>query len=206
MPRGWLRDARSFSRRPREVFHSMNFDTYGPFEFQLSNVIGDRWRAGFWKDVEHNERFGQWEGIENLKDAIGCYAFAAGRNEEDLKIWYVGKTLSRNGFKGEVFQKHKVDHYLNAAVSDGDRYFMFFFPLLTASGSMSKAHTVGDPAIDWLEKTLISLALTSNKKLKNSKNTKFLRAASVYGLLGKQLQGRPHAERAAVRSAFGLKG
>ena len=171
----------------------MLFDVYGPLPVEFGDD-NERWRAAFWNDVEDQQ-------AEGLKLAIGCYAFCL-RNGENSKPWYVGKTLAATGFEGEIFQPHKVSHFKNANEVNRGRREIFLFPLLTPEGRFSHALTAGQPSIDWLETTLIGMALAKNPRIANLQNTRMLRNIQVPGLCGETLPGRPTSAVAAVRSVF----
>ena len=85
----------------------MYYEPYGPYlpRPYMKNAARD-WKGKFWREVED-----QWEG---LSTAVGVYVFSL-RFGSKFTPWYVGKTCSELGFRGEVFQGHKLEHYYEAA-------------------------------------------------------------------------------------------
>ena len=160
----------------------MNFETYGPFEINWWKD-NDRWEADIWKGIE--------EVCEGLSAAIGCYVFCLRWGDKYLP-WYVGKTINKNGFKGEVFQKHKLDHYENLMnVKPNHKPHLMLFPLMTDEHwNFSKNRSQGSDTIEWLETTLITMAHAANPEIKNKSKTSKLHYVYVNGLVGSQYAGR----------------
>jgi hypothetical protein len=172
----------------------MIFDSVGPIRFPRIRAKGEHWKAEFWNEVE-----GIWEG---LSGAIGCYAFGIEFGDK-VNPWYVGKTVANGGFKKEVFEDHKLEHY-NSILKEKIRGnpTIVLFPMMKSESNwvFSNATKSGEPSILWLEKTLITMAHSKNADLKNSRDTKFLRSLYVNGLFGGQYVGKP-----AQRTRFAQK-
>lgn len=177
----------------------MNFDSCGPFHFPRERT--GQWRSIFWQHVEE-----YWEG---LSSAVGCYAFCVD-NGQKVRPWYVGKTLAQGGFKDEVFTSHKLDHYTEILVpqDEGKSYrkgtpCIVLFPLVTAeTWRLSNNRSSSEPYIDWLETTLIGMALSQNPEIANTSKTRFHREVYVNGLIGGQFKGRPNSGATFAKKAF----
>ena len=80
----------------------MHYEVYGPFGVDMNTKRPWRERrAEFWESVENK--------AEGLSKAIGIYVFST-RHGAIRTPWYVGKTVAKTGFRGEVFQDHKLSH------------------------------------------------------------------------------------------------
>jgi len=175
----------------------MQFDTCGPFNYPKERIR--LWKKRFWDDVEE-----YWPGLPN---AVGCYAFCID-NGRTVRPWYVGKTLSQYGFKGEIFEQHKMDHYnsIMGSTENGQprrgEGKIILFPLLTDTWGLSKNRSSSNEYIDWLETALIGMALAKNPEIANSSKTRFHKTVYVHGLIGRQQQGRPNKGAIFARSAF----
>lgn len=177
----------------------MNFDSCGPFYFPRKR--DGQWRKEFWTSVED-----YWEG---LSEGVGCYAFCLER-EDRVVPWYVGKTIAQGGFASEVFTPHKLDHY-DAVLSPGEdarrgkrgEPCIILFPLVTEENwNISKSRVSSEPYIDWLETTLIGMALSQNPEIANTSKTRFHREVYVNGLFGPQFPGRASREAKFAKRAF----
>lgn len=171
----------------------MNFESYGPFQFD--RCMPDGWHVQFWNGVENSEA--------GLSAAIGCYAFCITSHRGTTLPWYIGKTMNQNGFKNEVFASQKLNHYKQAMANTprGTPQVMLF-PLMTNNWGFSSGRKAGKACIDWLETTLIGMAITKNHDLINTSQTSFHRNVYVNGLIGEQYPGRPHQAAAFARSVF----
>jgi hypothetical protein len=87
----------------------MWFDMYGPFELaRVGGQIPLR-QPDFWEQVQDaSERYGSRS--QALEQAIGCYAFGL-RHGDTMNPWYIGMTVAKGGFRREILQQHKRDHY-----------------------------------------------------------------------------------------------
>ena len=181
----------------------MNFNTWGPFDCHVQNKT--HWKREFWEDVASMELSYGLDGGD-LKSAIGCYLFTTRRGDK-YTPWYVGKTLAQAGFEGEIFQQHKLDHY-NAALSDVGQAKgqIFLFALITDgpgdSWSFSKSFKSSKRTVDWLEKTMMGMALAKNMKLRNLKDTKLLKNVWVEGVWGDQNSGAPSKTAREAKKAL----
>jgi len=163
----------------------MNFECYGPFELDWYKLV-EQWQKLFWDSVDEQLSF------NGLSTAMGIYIFCL-KHGEKITPYYVGKTVNKKGFKGEVFTDHKYAIYENLIENEKIRHkpcFMFF-PLMTdESWNFSNNRSHGAKAIDWLETTLISMAYAVNNDLKNDKKTSYAKHMYVNGIIGDQNTGR----------------
>lgn len=179
----------------------MYFDVYGPFELsregrKISGQQSDMWNA-VRKD---SEQYGYEEG--QLETAIGCYAFGL-RNGDNYKPWYVGMTLAKGGFRTEVLQKHKCDHYDEVMEDRNGAPVLMLLPLLTPEGRFSRDRTTNKPLVEWVEKMLFGVALRRNPECCNQRDTKYLRNVVVNGIFNSRDPGRPGPEVTVARRMFG---
>jgi hypothetical protein len=167
----------------------MRFDTYGPFPVATVDRVVKGSQKGFWTDVDAHAMYYDYKSGE-LAQAIGCYALVMyGRT---YRPWYVGQTRAQAGFKGEIFQPHKLKIYTEYTSERRGTPYMFLFPLMTDGGAFSRAHASSKGVIDWLERTLIGMAFAKNPLLRNVSHTKHLRSVTVSGILGPRPPGRPN--------------
>lgn len=176
----------------------MNFESCGPFYYPRERT--GHWRKIFWQDVEK-----YWEG---LSSGVGCYVFCID-NGQRVRPWYVGKTLAKGGFQDEVFTSNKLDHYTEIlSPQDEDRSYrkgkpcILLFPLVTEKGLLSRNRSSSEPYVDWLETTLIGMALSQNPEIANTSKTRFHREVYVNGLIGGQFQGRPSRGADLAKKVF----
>ena len=110
-------------------------------------------------------------------------------------------TVAKTGFKGEIFQAHKLNIYKDCLRKQKGRPVMFFFPLMkTNTGHFSKAYGK-KKEIQWLEITLMGFAHRQNPEISNIRDMTVLPNIEVLGLIGKR-RGRPFREAVAVRNAL----
>jgi hypothetical protein len=173
---------------------NMRFGTFGPFA--TGNRWNDDWHRSFWQDVE-SESLG-------LRGAIGCYMLCLKHGEKRLPC-YVGKTLNQEGFYGEAFTDHKICIYekLYSSINQSNKKSeqVILFPLLTDTGNFSQNRSSSSSTIDWLETTLIGMALSKNPDLANSQKTSLFRNVVVPGILNSPV-GRPSASAQFASSVF----
>jgi hypothetical protein len=177
----------------------MRFDTYGPFPVATVDRMVKASQKEFWAEVDAHAMYYGYKSGE-LAQAIGCYALVM--YSRVYRPWYVGKTLAQAGFRGEVFQPHKLGIYSEYTSERRGTPYMFLFPLLTDEGRFSKARSSADGVIDWLERTLIGMAFAKNPLLRNVSHTKHLRSVTVSGILGPRPPGRPNGYAVEARKAF----
>ncbi|KQT77467.1 hypothetical protein ASG51_22435 [Methylobacterium sp. Leaf465] len=177
----------------------MRFDTYGPFLVHKTDNQVLRSQKLFWEAVDYEAtRWGY--ASRQLEQAIGCYALVM--YDRVYRPWYVGKTLAKAGFRGEIFEDHKLRIYTEYVSERRGTPYMFLFPLLTDGGAFSKARSSASETVDWLEKTLIGMAFAKNRLLRNVASTKHLRTVTVSGLIGPRAPGRPNGYVVEARHAF----
>lgn len=71
--------------------------------------------------------------------AIGCYVFCM-KYGGKIRPWYVGMTVAKAGFRGEIFQQHKLEIYNECLDGRRGTPVMFLFSLMTSEGNaFSKA-------------------------------------------------------------------
>ena len=173
------------------------FDVFGPLSISRdTHGHVKRSKQEMWNDAN------EWD--EELSTTIGCYMFCI-KNGQNSMPWYVGMTVCQQGFYGEVFADHKIELYNSISQRRGIRE-MYLFPLMTGdsgdSKRFSRARVAKRPVIQWLEKTLMGIALQRNPELLNLKDLTLPRSVTVRGVIGEKLQGRPLSEVASVRQAL----
>lgn len=179
----------------------MWFDMYGPFELTRTYGQIPSRQPDFWQQVQQaSEHYGSKP--QDLEQAIGCYAFGL-RHGASMKPWYVGMTIAKGGFRREVLQQHKRDHYDEVVKEHRGAPIMFLMPLLTPEGYFCRDRTGNKPLIQWVEKMLFGVALRKNPHCRNQRDTKFLRNVVVHGIFNSRLPGRQGPEVMAARKMFG---
>jgi hypothetical protein len=178
----------------------MYFDMYGPFEIAKNNGHVASSQPMMWKSAQDEcARYGYDK--KEIENAIGCYVFGL-RHGENLVPWYVGMTTAQRGFRGEIFQPHKIAHYDSVIKSRNGTPIMFLIPLLTPEGRFSRG-TSNKSLIEWVEKMLFGVALRRNPDCRNQRDTKFLRNVVVRGVFNSRDLGRPGPKVVAARQMFG---
>ena len=176
------------------------FEVYGPFQLPRRNGLIIKPTADWW-----SETVNVYHG-PSPERGIGCYMFTLGSKR--IKPWYIGQTVCAGGFRDEAFTDHKLDHYNAAFAGRNGPPAIFFFPLITRDfynegWRLSKDRTRRvRKLVDWLERTLIGMALAQNNDLRNKKDATYLRTVRVRGILGKAPVGRPNEEVALARRAL----
>jgi hypothetical protein len=155
----------------------MNFDVAGPFEvprFGQKKLITKKSGRLLREHLEN------WE--EGLSEAPGCYVFVthAGRG---YTPHYVGQARKR-AMLSEAMNASNIGKY-NEVLDRRGTPMLFFVPFRTPGGKFRKRQKVdgGIPALDFLERWLITTALQKNPKLVNNKETYFLKNIHVTGVL-----------------------
>ncbi|QQP99093.1 hypothetical protein [Lysobacter enzymogenes] len=138
---------------------------------------------------------------EGLSEACGCYVFAK-QTGKGLMPWYVGQACKRP-LAAEALNPSNREKY-NTVLDAKGSPVLFFLPLRTPSGKLRKRPKgVGRiHALDFLERWLIAAALERNHKLKNSKETAFLRTIHVTGILNARKGGSTKASRDLSRTLW----
>lgn len=179
----------------------MWFDMYGPFELTRSDGKIPSRQPDFWEQVQSSSAHYGSEPQE-LERAIGCYAFGL-RHGDTMKPWYIGMTVAKGGFRREVLQQHKRDHYDEVIKAHRGAPVMFLMPLLTPEGYFSRDRTTNKPLIQWVEKMLFGVALRQNLDCRNQRDTSYLRNVVVHGIFNSRPPGRQGPEVTAARKMFG---
>ena len=156
------------------------FDTYGPYPIATVGRTCISSQKEFKKTVE---------GIKDRNGAsfggvIGCYIFCLEFNGR-LRPWYVGMTVAKAGFVGEVFQKHKLKIFDECLSSHRGSPKMLLLPLVKSDvTNFSNARKSGKKVIKWLEITLMGFAFRRNPEISNVRDMSFFaqcRCSRSYG-------------------------
>lgn len=175
----------------------MQYEIYGPFwsPRAQTEATGDNLRA-FWDEVEVT--------VPGLPRAIGIYVFSTCHGET-FTSWYVGKTNAKAGFRGEIFQDHKLSHYVQASERKrGYPAIHLIAKVEPVRGNFCKASKRSGREIDELETVMIGMALRANPHVRNSKKTWFNRNCQVPGIIGGTVSGRPSEAIATLRNTLKL--
>lgn len=169
------------------------FDTYGPYEIgRREGSITSKQRE-FWNSIR--------DVAAGLPSSVGCYIFCL-KHGNSIRPWYVGMTVAKGGFQGEIFQQHKLSIYKSCLKKKRGKPVIFFFPLMTdAKYRFSRAGKSKLKEIRLLETTLMGFAHRRNPDISNVRDMKFLKNVEVRGLIGKR-RGRPLYDAQAVKSAL----
>jgi len=166
----------------------MYFDSYGPFRITLDSKITSAQQT-FWKAVRDKSSHYDHKEKE-LEGSFDCYVFGIEWGKT-LTPWYVGQTVAETGFKGEIFQQHKLDICNDVAENKNGNPIVFLFPLLTPDGYFSKNRSdLNKRLVTWTERMLFGFAITKNPECRNKQNTKFLRECTINGVMGPPVPGR----------------
>lgn len=179
----------------------MQFWTYGPYDVDIKKQSESEMKQAFWQQVAESDE-AEGFGRGSLKGAIGCYVFYMQYGEK-MTPYYVGLTKARTGFGGEIFTPHKINHY-RKALTERPRHKgkMLLFPLATPTGYLSLAYETNKPLIEWMERTLIGMALAKNPYLLNVRDTKNLRNCVVDGVFGIQSRHQKYEAASVARKVL----
>lgn len=175
----------------------MQYEVYGPFwaPRAQTEATGENLRA-FWGEVE--------QMVPGLPRAIGIYVFSTCHGET-FTPWYVGKTNAQAGFRGEIFQDHKLDHYVGASQRKrGHPAIHLIAKVQPVRGNFCQSSQRSGREIDELETVMIGMALRANRLVRNSKKTWFNRTCQVPGIIGNAVTGRPTDAVATLRNTLKL--
>jgi hypothetical protein len=175
----------------------MRYEVYGPFwaPRAQTEATGEKLRA-FWDEVERM--------VPDLPRAIGIYVFSTCHGET-YTPWYIGKTNAKTGFRGEIFQDHKLSHYVRASERKrGYPAIHLIAKVEPVRRNFCKASERSGREIDELETVMIGMALRANPDVRNSKKTWFNRNCQVPGIIGDALSGRPSDAIATLRNTLKL--
>jgi hypothetical protein len=175
----------------------MQYEVYGPF-----------WTPRAEAGVQGEALTAFWEGVDaqvpGLSKAIGIYVFSTCHGE-NYTPWYVGKTNAKRGFRGEIFQDHKLNHYVSAGRrKKGYPAIHLIAKVEPARGNFCRASARSGREIDELETVMIGMALRANRHVQNSKKTWFNKNCSVPGIIGDPISGRPADAVTSLRNSLGL--
>jgi len=172
-----------------------SFDVWGPFDVEHLNGWFEGRQTALWDEVEDRS--------PGLSTAIGCYMFCL-QTPRQIRPWYVGMTVSKDGFRGEVFAHHKRTVYGGVMAKHGSPRstpVLFFFPLMTPQKNYSTAGRTGRDVIEWMEHYLMTTAFARNSAIANIKGMTLLRRVEAPGILGKR-RGRMDGDVLSVRRAL----
>lgn len=168
------------------------FDTYGPYDLERENGRVGGAQAAMWEQVPEDKA--------DIGRAIGCYVFGI-RYGSRIRPWYVGMTVARAGFRGEIFQRHKLDIYNLCLAKQRGSPVMFLFPLVKDGFyAFSEARRSKRREIAWLEIQLMGFAHRRNPDIGNVRDMTFLKSVQVTGVVGRRMPGRPFRDAAEARA------
>jgi hypothetical protein len=175
----------------------MRYEIYGPF-----------WSPRFESEARGEALRGFWDIIEGFEDglsrAIGIYVFSTCHGD-NFTPWYVGKTNAKAGFRGEIFQDHKLDHYIGASQrKKGYPAIHLIAKVEPTRGNFCRASERSGREIEALETVMIGMALRANPEVRNSKKTWFNKNCHVPGIMGTPIVGRPSEAIQTLRNTLGL--
>lgn len=173
------------------------FDVFGSFEISRNEGRVSSSQRALWEETRLYDA--------NLETSIGCYMFCI-VNGKRIKPWYVGKTIAKGGFRAETFTNHKLRVYNECLSENKGRPRLFLFPMMVRDGSeddrFSLNRTEGSRVINWLERTLMGMALQRNPELWNIRDLTLPRSVTVRGIIGTASKGRPYTEVQEARKAL----
>jgi len=181
----------------------MIYEVFGPFEipYKDGTVLKTTNSTSTQKDMllQINEFWTQVEGKhKGLSDACGCYVFSV-RTSKGCKPWYIGKA-SKQSFRKECFTQDKILKYGGVSNNRAGTPLLHFIARLTNSdrfSTPSKTRT-GHLDIDFLEGSLIRLAVDRNDDLINCQGTKMYRDIFVPGIFNSK-PGKLHVAAKSLR-------
>ena len=175
----------------------MNFEIFGPFTIPRADGLIDdsaTARKDFWAMVDQK--------VPKLSEACGCYIFV-GKGKKGALPWYVGLTTKR-AFRVEALGLHQVNHYNKAlAKKIGVLPQLFFLAKTTPTDRFARPSANSHADIEFLETLLFGVALNRNPKLRNAKNTKYLKGLVVPGILNSP-QRPPKVPERRLKGVLGL--
>ena len=175
----------------------MRYQVCGPFWApRVQTEASGRALGRFWDEIETIE--------PGLPRAIGIYVFSTCHGEV-FTPWYVGKTNAKAGFRGEIFQDHKLSHYVSANERKrGYPAIHLIAKVEPIRGNFCSASKRAGREIDELETVMIGMALRANPEVRNSKKTWFNKNCQVPGIIGAPIIGRPSDAITTLRNSFNL--
>ncbi|SKA22113.1 hypothetical protein [Consotaella salsifontis] len=175
----------------------MKYEVYGPFWAPRaeSEASGEALRA-FWDAIDNM--------VPDLPRAIGIYVFSTCHGT-NYTPWYVGKTNAKTGFRGEIFQEHKLNHYIGANQrKNGYPAIHLVAKVEPTRGNFCRASGRSGREIDELETVMIGMALRANPHVRNSKKTWFNKNCQVPGIIGSPIIGRPADAVMTLRNSLNI--
>ena len=178
----------------------MIYETYGPFVVPTKKA-----KAGKVLDFNNAALNQFWNKVDEerpgLSAALGCYIFA-NRAGKGMTPWYVGQT--KKSYRNECFENEKIKKYHNVFndIKSGTPV-MILVARCTPTGKLTTGQFPPDEA-GFVEKLLISKALSKNPKLANKQNTKFLVGITLPGILNNP-KGKPSPGSKLLSSVLGAK-
>ena len=116
-----------------------------------------------------------------LSDACGCYVFAV-RAGKGYTPYYVGRA-EKNSILNEFLNPSNIGKYNDVLSYTKGTPVIFLLPMLTPQDKYRKLATGELKSLRFLERWLIAQCIEKNPNLVNNKETKFLRAIHVKGVL-----------------------
>lgn len=175
----------------------MRYEVYGPFWSPRAETeaSGDALRA-FWDEIESMQ--------PGLTSAVGVYVFSTCHGE-NFTPWYVGRTNAKSGFRSEIFQDHKLGHYVSAGQRKrGYPAIHLVAKVERVRGNFCRASKRSGREIDELETVMIGMALRANPNVRNSKKTWFNKNCQVPGVMGDAIVGRPSNAVVTLKNTLNL--
>lgn len=175
----------------------MRYEIFGPFWAPRAEAEAhSKSLQIFWDLIE--------TAVPGLPRAIGIYVFSTCHGQ-NYTPWYVGKTNAKSGFRGEIFQDHKLNHYVSASErKKGHPAIHLIAKLEPSRPNFCRASKRSGREIDELETVMIGMALRANRDVRNSKKTWFNKNCSVPGIIGDPVIGRPTEAMTSLRNALSL--
>ena len=163
----------------------MDFSVYGPFGIERKSNgridTSKQSKQNFCSTVEARKT--------KLQLSTGCYVFVL-KSGRGSKAWYVGKAEGQS-FTKEIFATHKTDIFNDVLASKRGIPQIYLIPRLSTNGKLCWPGKMRRQTIDFLETTLIGMALSRNPELKNIRDTKMLREIRVPAIIGGNALGHP---------------
>ena len=175
----------------------MRYEVHGPFWAPRAETeaSGSALRL-FWDEID--------DTVPGLSKAIGIYVFSTCHGD-NYTPWYVGKTNSKAGFRGEIFQKHKLNHYVTAGQRKrGYPAIHLMAKVEPSRGNFCRPSQRSGREMDELETVMIGMALRANSHVRNAKKTWFNKTCHVPGIIGSPINGRPPEAVTSLRNALDL--
>lgn len=173
----------------------MQFSVHGPYKLPVLNRLVDnsvKARRAFWESVD--------EDGEDISSACGCYIFVIRKNVNALP-WYVGLTAKRT-FAEEAIGLHQVNHYNQSLGATPGRVSpeLYLLAKRTPTGRFARPSKNSHRDVEFLETFMFGIALNQNAKLRNAKNTSFLRNVVVPGVINTPQRAPTRQERSLKRA------